>query len=255
MLKDFEVSNINLLEDYSNAFGDGFKKFKDKFKVGGKAQIDFNCAINKIPLAVPRAGVLAGARLNIFGMSTRLYPALISEEEAKRRHFNLENRKKAIKGWENAKKIWYNVGGCSELYHLEKAIKSGYDKPVFKTKKVKERQSRENGFDGEYSNADAGVSEALIIGGVTIITSIVGAIAKSGASKNPYDDRKIDTSGMDEPTLTPEQRNQLDELTKEKPVEEKKFLGMPQTTGIIVTSLVGVALIIGAVVIYKKVNS
>lgn len=240
-------------EDFSNAFGDGFKKLKTKLKPGGKAQLDFNCALNKIPLAVPRLGVLAGARLNIFGMSTRLYPALISEADAKARNFNLENRKKAIVGWEKTVKVWKNVGGCGDIGALEKAIKKGYDKPVFKTKKVKERQANENGFDGEeHSNSDGGVAEALIVGGIAIITSIIGVIAKSGASKNPYDGKTIDTSGMEEPPLTPEQKQQLEELEEMNDTENtKKFLGMPKPVGITVAIVGGLLLIFGGYKLYK----
>jgi hypothetical protein len=242
-------------ENFSNALGDGWKKFKSKLKVGGKTQLDVNCALNKIPLAMPRLGVLAGARLNIFGMSTRLYPALISEADAKARHFNLENRKKAIAGWEKAVKIWKNVGGCGDIGVLEKAIRQGYDKPVFKTKKVKLRQAQENGFDGEiHFNTDAGVSEALIIGGISIITSIIGAIAKSGASKNPYDGKSIDTSGMEEPALTPElqkQLEQLEELEKLEKQKEDKFLGMPKPVGITVAIVGGLLLAFGGYKLYK----
>ena len=244
-------------ENFSNAFGDRFKdglnKLKDKIKVGGKTQIDINCALNKIPLAVPRLGVLAGARLNIFGMATRLYPALISEAEAKARNFNLENRKKAIVGLEKAIKVWKNVGGCAEVGVFEKAIRQGYDKPVFKTKNVKLRQANENAFDGEYSNADAGVSEALIIGGISIITTIIGVIAKSGASKNPYDGKSIDTSGMDEPVLTPELQKQLEELEKENS-GESKFLGMPKPVGITVAVVGGLAILIGGFLLIKKLT-
>jgi len=237
-------------ENFSN--GDGWNKFKDKLKVGGKTQLDVNCALNKIPLAVPRLGVLAGARLNFLGMATRLYPALISEADAKARHFNLENRKKAIEGWEKTKKIWKNVGGCGDIGKLEKAIREGYDKPVFKTKKVKERQANEH-FDGEYSNSDGGVAEALIVGGISIITSIIGAISKSGASKNPYDGKSIDTSGMEEPPLSPEQQKLLEDLEKEKNVEDT-FLGMPKPVGITVAIVGGLLLIFGGYKLVKHLN-
>lgn len=251
-----------LIERAKKASGEAKKKLekdieeaKKKVRIGGKAQLDFNCALNKIPLAVPRLGVLAGARVNLWGMATRMYPALISEEEAKRRNFSLENRKKALAGWEKAKKIWYNVGGCADLNALEKAIKMGYDKPVFKTKKVKERQEKENAFDGQsFSNADAGVSEALIIGGVAIITSIIGAIASSGASKNPYTDKSIDTSGMYEPPLTPEQQRELDELDEMDSTGDDTIWGISKPVFYTGVTITGVLLLWGGYKLYQHLT-
>ena len=54
--------------------------------------------------------------------------------------------------------------------------------------------------------------------------------------------------------LEASKNSQTSESRTSDATEEKKFLGMPQTTGIVVTSIVGLGLIIGAVVIIKKLN-
>ncbi len=221
---------------------------KKKVRMGGKAQLDFNCALNKIPLAVPRLGVLAGARVNFGGMSTRIFPALISEEEAKSRNFNLENRKVALKGWEKVKKIWYNVGGCADLGVLEKAIRDGHNKPVFNTKRARARQEQE-----KFSSADAGVTEALIVGGVAILTSIIGAIVKSGAAKNPYDGKSLDTTDMYEPTA--EELNRMEDIIDDDDVDVSGGESMWKNPWVITAMTVGtIALIFGGYKLYQHLN-
>jgi len=196
MEKFDDITNSGLLgEEFSNfrAFGIGKRtkkqeesraKRKEKYKIGGELQVKINGALNKLPLAVPRGSALTGLRVNLFGLSTRLYPALITEEEAKKRHFDLANREKAIKAMEGIRLKWRNLGG--DVNNLESAIRKGYDKPVFKhSKKVKAREEHEkNGFDG-----DTTIYETALPNGERIEDEF-GASAKYRTAKeyNPFMD-------------------------------------------------------------------
>jgi hypothetical protein len=94
------------------------------------------------PLALVRAGVLLGIRVNIFGIARKLYPALLSENQLKRRNFNLENAKKAKEALKKVQNFYFRLGGRSAS--LIEAIKKGYDKPIFRTKKFKNLKAKEN---------------------------------------------------------------------------------------------------------------
>ena len=365
MLKDFEVSNVNLLEDYSNAFGDRFRDVSDKAKHDldalikkakkatgdAKKKLDkavedakkkvqatdrklkemkkdgglftvFNQITQKFnpAAAVPRGAGLALVRLNWLGIARKLHPALLSDEELKAKHYDLENAKRLKTLWnDKIKPFWENLGG--DIATLKKATLQGFDKPVFKTKKVKKAKREEQGdfsehFDGcdekglspfnKWANEfDFSIEEsknnlpirsefssycepacigALIGAGGSIVVAGINALAKKGGAKdNPFDPNSPEYKDAQEdpappvPPLTAQddddlraialtaledrKKNGLDDNTYEeeyKAIEKKygkKFLGMPQTTGIIVTSVVGLALIIGGVVIYKKINS
>lgn len=361
MLKDFEVSNINLLEDYSNAFGDKIRdafekakrdrdelierakratgdakkklekavedakkkveaedrRLKDMKKDGGLFTV-FNQITQKFnpASAVPRGAGLALVRLNWMGIARKLHPALLTESELKAKHYDLENAKKLKALWnDKIKPFWENLGG--DISALKKATLQGFDKPVFKTKKVKEAKRREqgsssadgvgcgvvlspfnkwaNGFDfsieeskinlpigNEFSNyCEAACVGALIGAGGSIVVAGINALAKKGGAKdNPFDPNSPEYAKAQEdpapavPPLTAmddeqlraialsaledRKKNGLDPNTYEAEYEAiekkygKKFLGMPQTTGIIVTTLVGLGLIIGTVIIIKK---
>lgn len=99
--------------------------------------------------ALVRAGTLAGMRLNIFGLSRKLYPALLTEEELKSRNFDLENAKNAKKALERVHKFYFGLGGRS--LSIDKAIKQGYDKPVFNTKKLKSMKAQEKSSFTSYA--------------------------------------------------------------------------------------------------------
>lgn len=92
-------------------------------------------------LVVIRSSVITGIRVNIFGIARRLYPALLSDAELKARNFDLENAKRAREALKKAHKIYFGIGGRSSSFDI--AIKRGYDKPVFKTKKMRKMKSLE----------------------------------------------------------------------------------------------------------------
>ncbi len=177
------------------------EKRKAKLKEHGGAFVVFNEITQKFNPAsmVPRSSALTGFRLNIFGLSRRIFPAFLTEQELQARGFNLANAKKARDAWEKIQKAWRMLGG--DPAHLKKAIMQGYNKPIFKTKKAKARH-----FDGgqEYSGVADPYSGVAIAGyvslGLSIIGSLVGIVNKAGLSKNPYDNKQIDTAGMDVPS-------------------------------------------------------
>ena len=138
--------------------------------------------------AIPRLGVLACMRLNVLGMARRLYPAFLTDEELKARNFDIENAKKAKKIWDSKiKDMWIMLGGRSVT--LEEAIKKGYDKPVFNTKKQKAAKAAEKGasFNGEEQSNFAGYDDAAeIAAGISAVSAMAKTLTNNGVSKNPY---------------------------------------------------------------------
>ncbi len=107
---------------------------------------------------VPRSSFLLALRVNLFGLSRRLYPATLTDEEIKKRGLDPENAKRAKDVIENKfAKVWSALGG--RKVSLYENIKKGFDKPIFKTKKIKEAkksikeaESKSASFDGDYND-------------------------------------------------------------------------------------------------------
>ena len=101
-----------------------------------------NVAVKFNPAAaIVRAGTLAGIRLNIFGIARKLYPALLSESQLKAKNFDLQNAKNAKAALDKVHKFYFTLGGRSVTF--DNAIKKGWDKPIFKTKKLKEMKAQQ----------------------------------------------------------------------------------------------------------------
>lgn len=111
---------------------------------------------------VPRSSFLLGLRMNIFGMARRLYPATLTDEEIKKKGLDPENAKRAKEVIEKKfAPVWLALGG--RKISLYENIKKGFDKPVFKTKKIKQAKkdikaseervaSKKSSFDGDYND-------------------------------------------------------------------------------------------------------
>jgi hypothetical protein len=182
---------------------DAIKSTKDQVKAAGKnvkqttQEILKNDELKKIAknlgltgnpiIAIPRSAALAGFRLNIFGIASRLYPAFLNEETLKKYNFDIENAKKAKESWEKISNFWQDkLGGDKKK--LQEAISGAWNKPIFRTKKAKARkESTSNLIDEiQYSNAEAATATA-ISAYVSLGLSVVGAVAKMiTASRNPY---------------------------------------------------------------------
>lgn len=240
---DIDISNANLLdEEYSNfrflgigketpkqkANREFRKKLADELKKGKAKDALLTLSQRYNPAAaIPRAGVIAGFRVNIFGLATRLYPAFLTTDQLKKGNFNVPNAEKAKKGWETVSKMWRGLGGNPES--LKEIIKNAHNKPIFNTKKAKARAAAEkSSFDSseyEFSNFSGYDDAAIIAAGIGLLTAMVGLVNKSGAAKNPYDGKTIDTTGMDAttPAISVEELKAIEDAAK-KDLESGKDL-------------------------------
>lgn len=198
--------------------------------------------------AVPRAAGLALVRLNWMGIARKLYPAFLTEEQLKAKNYNLENAKILRSVWnEKVKPFWENLGG--DVSALKKATMQGFNKPVFKTKKVVDAKRQEqrssangevgcgvilsplnrwaNGFDfsveeskgnlpvgKEFSNTcEAACIGALVAAGGSIVVAGINALSKkAGAKDNPFDENSSEyRNAQQDPSPTPPPLTSMDD--------------------------------------------
>ena len=148
-----------------------------------------------------RNGALLGFDLNVMGNSMRLYPALITPEQAKTDGIKVEAIEKAKPAWEKVKNLWEKKFG-GDVSKLEKAIRRGAKHKVTKMKKKHGADgSIEYYFDdNDYSNV---VGAAAVAAGSAVLIAASAIIAKSGAMKKPFEDDSQngdDSEDGDEPT-------------------------------------------------------
>lgn len=216
---------------------------KDDFKEISHRWNKFNPAAT-----IPRAAALLLVRLNFGGFARKMYPALLSEAELKAKHYNLANAVVVKKVWNNeVKKHWEALGG--DMSSLEKATKQGFNKAIFKTKKVKAAHKAERGesFDGisseieglspynrwangfDLSIADSNlkgfsineyfnevdptiISAAIGAGGAIVLAAINAKAQKAGAKDNPFDPKSSEYKNAEnDPAEIPPALTQQDE--------------------------------------------
>jgi len=161
MKNQFEPTNSNLLsEDFSNFRVMGIGKQTDKQKKKQVRRVEkraiakeerkgmsvgkriLNVTQKANPAAVvPRSSFLLALRVNLFGLARKLYPATLTDAELKAKDMNLENAKKAREALRGFSKVWTGLGG--RTVSLSENIRKGFDKPIFKTKKIKEMKAKE----------------------------------------------------------------------------------------------------------------
>ena len=125
---------------------DAIKKAKKTLKnLAGKIRATYKKILRKAILKY----VYMSIRMNEFGVATRLYPAVISENEALGKNFAKGYIPKAHKVYDEILAKWINFGG--EKSKLDDAITKGSKITVSKKKK--------SGFDG-YSNAEGDEGDA-----------------------------------------------------------------------------------------------
>lgn len=226
---------------------------------------------------IPRAGVLAGMRLNLFGISRRIYPAFLSEEELKAKHYDLENAKHAKKLWDDKfKNVWIDLGG--RTLSLKDAIMKGFDKPIFNTKKVRAAHEHEkNGVDGvsEYSNATGYDDSVYVTAGLAIAGELLNVLKQSKVAKNPYaqgtdaynkteaDNDKADKNGdTTAPPTDPEELRKIHEAGLQDKAKggdpnsyEPKIFGMTKPVAIGVGLFVLTALVVSGIFIAKHLKN
>jgi hypothetical protein len=135
-------------------------------------------------LVLARGGVLILVGYNVWGFATRLAPALLPDEEAKKL-FTPEAIEGAKKGWGKVSKGYKNMGG--EPDKLKSKAIEGYRKKPYK---VARKESFEGGSIYEFEEQSNFVEPVTIISAVTAgigaLAGLVSAFTKAGGKKNPY---------------------------------------------------------------------
>lgn len=132
----------------------------------------------KVTLAPIRAGVLAAARINLFGFSRRLFPGFATDAQIKSERIKASSAAKARPAWAEVTTKWKKLGGKPDK--LRQEITKGHRVriQIFK---------RKSNFAGEFYSNVAGVDDAVIIAGLGTITAFLTAMNKSGTDKDPYE--------------------------------------------------------------------
>lgn len=140
--------------------------------------------VKKVSFAAIRGSVLTSMRLNLFGVSRRLFPGFASEAQIKAEHIKPSSASKAKVAWQHISSMWKKMGGKEST--LRKEITKGHRLHV-------QLFHGKNNFSGEsylYSNV-AGVDDAVVAGWVTAGLPVVAAFVKhlsdSNTDKNPYE--------------------------------------------------------------------
>ena len=248
----------------------------DNLKNIGKKFLTYNPVV-----AIPRSSALLAFRVNLFGVSTRLYPAFLDNETLVKYNFDVTNAGNARRAWERVANFWEDkIGG--DRNKLREAISGAWNKPVFKTKRAKERLNRTSTFDGfdrySYSSMTGAEISAYVSVGLTIIGGIISLINQEKAKKNPFNQNspqaqsfenqiegeipppvnkeeleKIIQGALDDKSKglglddTGADSTNLDESGKLK--DDDKILGIPKTAFWIGVSAI---VLIGGFVVYKK---
>ena len=250
--------DLGVEEGHSNAFGsvgaNFCKKHPNNFMCKSQDEVNRNKkkvrnAAKKIAkgtfltfnpiVAIPRSSALLCFRVNLFGISTRLYPAFLSDEELKTHNFDIANAANAKKAWEKVANFWEDkLGG--DRQKLKEAISGAWNKPVFKTKKSQANKRQTNNFigDDEYANAagadDIGVGAYISIG-ATVVSAILGVVTAVGAKKNPYNagsPQATQFAAQTQAAGTPPPVNQvqMDKITAAAKADMDKGLGLDSPT-------------------------
>ena len=208
----FQVGGLQIgtLNDKQKANKQKWDDFKDKLvsdiKSGDPSKVT-NAVITTLNVAnpaaaIPRAGVLAGMRVNIFGLARKLYIGTLTDQEIKDKKVNPVEAKK-VKDLLDGKinYLWSGLGGS--IQNLKDAIKVGFDKPVFETEKSQDaRLKMQYGFAGKgydidqmdldlatddefYYNSEGGTA-AAVAAGLAILGTILKMVNDAKLSKNPY---------------------------------------------------------------------
>jgi len=170
-------------EEHSNARGrfkrnrEGGRKHRGFGKKLWKGIKKYNPASASI-----RAGALLGFNLNVLGISMRLYPALLTPEEAKKDGVKVEAIEKAKPAWEKAKKVWEKFGG--DVSKLEKAIRKGARHKITKLK----RKSGADGNDEYYFDDGYSNLVPVIAAGAVVLIAVAAILKKSEAMEQPFEE-------------------------------------------------------------------
>lgn len=135
----------------------------------------------KVNMTPIRLGGVALVRINLFGIATRLYPALLTDTELKAKHIKPSSKPKALRALAKAEQVFYNIGSKKETLH--QLIRDGAKKKVAKWNK-KDKSIGADGYLYAFGFDDAAYI-ASAIGAVA--TPIMAAMKKEGVDKNPFE--------------------------------------------------------------------
>lgn len=239
---DAQLKRRKKVKDQIENLKDQAKDTIDRVKDGKISKDDWKSISNKWnkfnPAAtVPRAAGLGLVRINFLGIARKLYAGLLSEAELKAKNYDLANAAILRNLWDTKlKDHWEALGG--DISSLKKAVKQGFDKPIFKTKKVKAAKAKEQGISNacgeeisklsdfnkwanefdlsvadrdtalpiekEYLNAcEASCIAALIAAGGGIVVAAINATAKkAGAKDDPFVGGKTNDPELGMPPFT-----------------------------------------------------
>lgn len=178
-------------------------------------------------VAIPRSSALLAFRVNLFGISTRLYPAFLDEATLVKYNFDVANAQNAKRAWERVANFWEDkIGG--DRNKLREAISGAWNKPVFKTKKAKARLGS-MAFTGA---EEVGVG-AYIIAGLPIVGSVIGLIASERARKNPFNQNTPQGQSFENQiegeNPPPVSKDELEKIIKGALDDKAKGLGLDDT--------------------------
>jgi hypothetical protein len=149
-------------------------------------------------LATPqRLGVLLAFRLNLAGIASRLYPAVVKPESWTKEKIKKDAGAKATEAFKKIKLIFSRMGG--DISELENTIKAGARKKVAKLRKVNgkavvETPTTNLKADGwnyptgvEEGAAAASTAGTIITSALAALTAIFGYLQATKVEKNPFE--------------------------------------------------------------------
>jgi hypothetical protein len=260
-----EMQNDYEIDDYSNAFGDGWRKFTKNLKTevtklvkdpkgtlkqaGNRAKDVTSGAIKNLgveakkvgskawkafkkfnPLSVTaRAGTLAAFRLNFLGMSKRVYPSVKADGNA----------------WKNLSNFWKNtMGGKPD--ELKKIIQKSHDKPILK---------KHSSFDGndEYSNV-AGETVALITAALPVIGKILSMFKKDGVAEEEGVEGSVEYSEEELKQMEEAAKGDIEKGSQDEDSDltDDEIWGIPKPYFWGGVAVLGIAAIITTIIIIRK---
>jgi hypothetical protein len=196
-------------EEYANALGDKFRKFKDKAreKLRGVGKV-----VARAALVVPRGAAIALIRLNFRGAATRF--SLLTSDGVKK----IEKR-------------WRNLGGKSDK--LRDAINAGKNKPLIVCgkkcrSKAGKNPSISNAIKDDFVNSTGVDIAGLVASGGGVVMGLVSLVSGQQNFKNQQDlmlleaelakkaasEKKIDDS------MSPQEKALAEEIIK---AQEKNY--------------------------------
>lgn len=199
---------------------------KETAKVGSKAWKAFK-KFNPLSVAA-RAGTLVAFRLNLNGMSKRLYPSVKSDGAA----------------WKKTADFWKNVMG-GKPDELKRIVEKAKDTKIFRLKK--------SSFDGtdEYSNI-AGVDDAALISAALAVIGKIADIMKKNGADGDAEDPAVDEVALQEVADDAKGDIEKGSQDEDSDLTDDGIMGIPKPYFWGGVAVLGIIAIITTIIIIKK---